>query len=177
MSLRSLLPIGRAFEPSGLREGRFRPADPGLVPDFSRGPRGDRGWDGGGDAETRRGSAADARSSAGDVVVGEAHLQVGRGWRVGPVRRRLPAWLEQFILALIRPGNRRRSTREVQGEFRLESVKVAKNDLVTSDVEMVVISSSRPRGMSASCRARLMALWWSPVAKRLGRWGKRTDAS
>ena len=177
MSLRSLLPIGRAFEPSGLREGRFRPAEPGLVPDFSRGPRADRGWDGGGEGETRREGEVGVCLSEAGVSAGEAASQPGPVRGESRVRRRLPSWLEQLILALIRPGNRRRRTREVQGEFRLESVKVAKNDLVTSDVEMVAISSSRPRGMSASCRARLLALWWSPVAKRLGRWGKRTDES
>jgi hypothetical protein len=92
------------------------------------------------------------------------------GWR-------LPGWLEQLILVVMRSGNRRRSARPVQGEFALRSVTVAKNDLMTSDVEVVVRKSERPKPLSASCRARLLALWWSPVARRLGRWGGRTGAS
>lgn len=88
--------------------------------------------------------------------------------------RRLPVWLEQLILALTRSGNRRRGSRVVQDEFCLRTVKVAKNDLVTSDVEVVVRGLEKPKVLSASCRARLMALWWAPVARRLGRWGHRS---
>jgi hypothetical protein len=82
--------------------------------------------------------------------------------------------LEQVLLVVMRSGNRRRGSRPVQEEFSLGTVKVAKNDLVTSDVEVVVRGVDKPKPMSASCRARLMALWWAPVARRLGRWGHRS---
>ncbi len=91
--------------------------------------------------------------------------------------RRLPLWLEQWIWALMRSGNRRRGTRPVQGELFSEPVKVAKNDLVASDVEVVVRVPAKPKAMSATCRARLMGLWWAPVARRLGRLGDRSRES
>lgn len=206
MSLRSLLPIGRSFEPSGDRLGRFRPAEPGLLPDFSRdskGAREDR-IDNSGPAEVveagRILAAASATLGARRATGGGPEILAGVEMnsagssdrdpagvaRVGDGRprrrvksqplegRRLPVWLEQLILALTRSGNRRRGSRPVQDEFCLRTVKVAKNDLVTSDVEVVVRALEKPKALSASCRARLMALWWAPVARRLGRWGHRS---
>lgn len=204
MSLRSLLPLGRAFRSSAERAGRFQPAQPGLLPDFSRGGRepgdeggvtlhgirGGGGVDGGGvgGASPRgadgaaAGLATGLGSGQGSGHPGVVGRSAGGGGRVrsprgGRVGWRLPGWLEQLILVVMRSGNRRRSARPVQGEFALRSVTVAKNDLMTSDVEVVVRKSERPKPLSASCRARLLALWWSPVARRLGRWGGRTGAS
>ncbi len=200
MSLRSLLPLGRAFRSSAERAGRFQPAQPGLLPDFSRGgrePGGEggvslHGTRGGGCADGEGVGGASPRGADGAAVGSAAGLgsgrpgavgrSVGGGGRVrsprgGRVGWRLPGWLEQLILVVMRSGNRRRSARPVQGEFALRSVTVAKNDLMTSDVEVVVRKSERPKPLSASCRARLLALWWSPVARRLGRWGGRTGAS
>lgn len=198
MSLRSLLPLGRAFRSSAERAGRFQPAQPGLLPDFSRGERepgaevgvnvhgirGDRSAVGEGvGGESPRGvdgagvgcpGAGALGTGAGRSAGAGGRARSPRGVRVG---WRLPAWLEQLILVLMRSGNRRRSGRPVQGEFALRAVTVAKNDLMTSDVEVVVRKSERPKPLSASCRARLLALWWSPVARRLGRWGGRTGAS
>ena len=192
MSLRSLLPLGRTFEPSVERAGRFRPADPGLLPDFTRETKAETGEVPGAlrgepavgafaatPALRSTSSTAPAPGSAPAPVPAAAPAvsasvgrvrEGGRGWR-------LPKWLEQLILVLMRPGNRRRSSRPVQSEFCLRAVTVAKNDLVTSDVEVVVRKPAKPAAMSASCRARLMALWWSPVARRLGRWGNRSRTS
>lgn len=232
MNLRNLLPIGRTVEPSGERSGRFRPAAPGLLPDFSKetpvanrsvastsvpdpspspspsplfatAPR---------HPTTVATSAIDAqgRDSAGsrDGTPAPAGLDSGRDGGGGRGRpndqgrgkptgkptghptekagRRLPLWLEQWIWALLRSGNRRRGTRPVQGELFAEPVKVAKNDLMTADVEVVVRAAAasaatpptkpkpKPKAMSATCRARLLGLWWAPVARRLGRWGGRS---
>ncbi|MBL9128164.1 MAG: hypothetical protein JNL97_10975 [Verrucomicrobiales bacterium] len=114
-------------------------------------------------ASTTAGGGVGVAARAGSSVGGK---RVRVGWR-------LPSWLEQVLLLLLRPGNRRRSTRSTQSEFCVRSVAVAKNDLVTSDVEVVVRMPAKPAALSASCRARLLALWWSPVARRFGRWGQR----
>jgi len=165
MSLRNLLPIGRTFEPSGDRLGRFRPAVPGLLPDFSRDTKGER--------ENRFPVGDDAVGSLVPETVSVQRVRVRASAKPVPGRR-LPLWIEQVILVLMRSGNRRRGSRPVQEEFCLGPVKVAKNDLVTSDVEVVVRAVKKPKAMSASCRARLMALWWAPVARRLGRWSHRS---
>jgi hypothetical protein len=70
-----------------------------------------------------------------------------------------------MVLSLLRPGNRRRGTREVQGELCFQSVKVVRNDLATADVEMV--NPARWGGLSAGCRARLLRLWWLAGVRRL----------
>jgi hypothetical protein len=71
-----------------------------------------------------------------------------------------------MTLALLRPGNRRRGTREiVQGELCFQSVKVVRNDLTTADVE--VVGQSRHGGLSAACRARLLRIWWLAGVRRL----------
>ncbi|MBL9138600.1 MAG: hypothetical protein JNK85_22215 [Verrucomicrobiales bacterium] len=85
--------------------------------------------------------------------------------------RRLPGWLELFLLAVFRPGNRRRSTRTVQTEMCFQTVKVARNDLAVSDVEVVVRSPDR-RTMSPDCRARVLRLWWDQGTRHLRRWGQ-----
>ncbi len=168
MSLRNLLPIGRTFEPSGDRLGRFRPAEPGLLPDFSRENRAER--------DGRFVAPDEAVRGETPEVVGAPPARVRTSAKRVPGRR-LPQWLEQVLLVFMRSGNRRRGSRPVQEDLFLGTVKVAKNDLVTSDVEVVVRSVSKPKPMSASCRARLMALWWAPVARRLGRWGHRSIES
>lgn len=86
--------------------------------------------------------------------------------------RRLPEWLEQMILAVFCPGNRRRGTRPVQTEMAFEAVKVARNDLTTADVEVVVRPAAKPpRPLSAGCRTRLLRLWWTEGANRVRKLG------
>jgi hypothetical protein len=77
-------------------------------------------------------------------------------------------WLEQLVLALLRPGNRRRGTRPVQTEMCFEAVRVVRNDLTMSDVEMVARREAGPR-LSAGCRARVVRLWWNQGAQQLRR--------
>jgi hypothetical protein len=70
-----------------------------------------------------------------------------------------------MVVALLRPGNRRRGTREVQGELCFQTVKVVRNDLATADVE--VVNRAGCGGLSAACRARLLRLWWLAGVRRL----------
>lgn len=176
MSLRNLLPIGRAFVPTAERTGRYRPAEAGVLPVF---------------AETRVPAAASETSAstaepsgarpAAEIVRDAGRVDGleaasrrakgleqpgrGRGWR-------LPAWLERWLLHLLRPGNRRRGTRPVQTEMCFRTLKVARNDLTTADVEVVMVGpAKRGTGMSAACRARLFRLWWTQGARRWKRWG------
>jgi hypothetical protein len=136
-----------------------------LLPDFSREMRAERDSHLPGPDEVVRGEVP------GAVVAPRVRVRASTKRVPG---RRLPQWIEQVLLVFMRSGNRRRGSRPVQEEFCLGPVKVAKNDLVTSDVEVVVRGVDKPKPMSASCRARLMALWWAPVARRLGRWGHRS---
>ncbi len=183
MSLRNLLPLSRSFAPTVDRSGRYRRAESGVVPDFSV-----SAGDGGGVA--RLGGSIEVGSAV--RVAGAAHEAegvavarwtgpladrgvLGRGRPVSSARvRRLPAWLEQFLSALIRPGNRRRGTREIQTELSFDRVRVARNDLSTSDVEVVLVRTPRAaESLSAACRTRLLRLWWDQGANRLRRLGQR----
>lgn len=169
MSLRSLLPIGRAFGSAADRPGRYRRAEETMLPVFGGPPSGGAGRLEGGTREGAVGSSSQA------TLVGagsDERSSVGLGRPSGrPVRkggRRLPVWLEQLLLVLFRPGNRRRSTRPVQTEMCFEAVKVARNDLATADVEVVVVSPKRDRDrLSPACRGRLVRLWWREGARRL----------
>lgn len=195
MSLRNLLPISRSFAPSEDRAGRYRPADAGVVPDFSVPSRvtaaaaaaamatatvpetvavaGSARLEGV-VGETRV-SGGGARLGVRDSVGGAAgRVLVTRERRGGASGRRLPSWLEHFLASLIRPGNRRRGTRPVQTEMSFDRVRVARNDLTTSDVEVVLVRPARAAsGMSAACRTRILRLWWEQSASRLKRWGNR----
>jgi hypothetical protein len=98
----------------------------------------------------------------------------GAGDREGKRHWRLPVWVEQVLGSLVRPGNRRRGTRPVQTEMSFERVKVARNDLMTADVEVVSVgsgASGRPARLSAACRARLLRLWWGQGSERWKRLG------
>ncbi|MBX3745040.1 MAG: hypothetical protein KF833_06995 [Verrucomicrobiae bacterium] len=152
MSFKSLLPLGRSFTPSEGRPGRYRPPEPGALP---------------------RLDTASAGTSAG-VAPGRAAGREGEGVGRGRARsgRRLPLWVEQLVLAVLRPGNRRRGTREVQGELDLRLVKVVRNDLETADMEVVVRpeGSGRP-GLSPACRGRVLRLWWEQGMRRIRRIG------
>ena len=243
MSLRNLLPIGRAFIPAGGNSGRYRPAEAGVMPDFS-GPHGmkhgvkvrpavsagvetlaepavspapafpvaapgsktavemDRlaqaefssGTPPGTpeiplESSPASGSASGSASSPFAKRSVEASILVerslsrpppapvakvtGAGDRVGGSAWRLPVWVEQLLSALVRPGNRRRGTRPVQTEMTFERVTVARNDLMTADVEVVSVggASGRPARLSAACRARLLRLWWGQGSERWKRLG------
>lgn len=237
MSLRQLLPIGRAFKPVADRSGRYRPSDPGVLPEFgitgsaaapapekltklqttfqttlrtalpsdapnaisppramatnrpaaAPAPR----FDAAGPAEAPTGTTpAETSLLAHSRVDGDRHSpepgakkallggasflpttsrsRSGRGSR----GRRLPEWLEQVILAVFCPGNRRRGTRPVQTEMAFEAVKVVRNDLTTADVEVVVRPAAKPpRPLSAGCRTRLLRLWWTEGANRVRKLG------
>lgn len=168
MRLHHLLPIGRAFATTPERS-RYRPAEEGMVPDFSTPAGSGRAVEWGREpapgtevatssVEGESGAAVAASPAVGfGLGRGRRPVRAGRGWR-------FPRWFEQVVLALLRPGNRRRGTRPVQGEFPLGAVKVARNDLVTSDLEVVEV---RPAKLSAACRTRLLRLWWDQGAKRL----------
>lgn len=89
-----------------------------------------------------------------------------------PRGRRLPEWLEQLLVTVLRPGNRRRGTRPVQTEWSFESLKVARNDLSTADVEVVVAPPPKPPSpLSPGCRTRLLRLWWTEGAHRVRKLG------
>lgn len=267
MSLRNLLPIGRAFIPAGGNSGRYRPAEAGVMPVFS-GPQGVRvrpaaavGLETA--VESSAGSltaaaaavavasaapeavsAVSAVSSAVVVPIPEPDFEAaapspatgpslnlfakrsveavlvatppiesapapapeqgakaekereqqkisverslsrpppapvakvtGAGDRSGGRVWRLPVWVEQVLSSLVRPGNRRRGTRPVQTEMTFERVRVARNDLMTADVEVVSVgsgASGRPARLSAACRARLLRLWWGQGSERWKRLG------
>lgn len=188
MSLREFLPVSPAVRRPGDGENRFRFAEPGLVPDFSVGRAGTPNGAGAGVRETSRPAAAPAAAAEsplpgpmaapaapavpGTRAAGEipaTSRRRGEGLRAG---RRLPAWMEQVVLLFVRPGNRRRMTRTVQPDLGFESVKVARNDLATADVEVVLVKSgSRPARLSAECRGRLLRLWWDAGSRHLRRWG------
>lgn len=273
MSLRNLLPIGRAFIPAGGNSGRYRPAEAGVMPVFS-GPQGVRvrpaaavGLEASVESSVGPVTAAasvspEAVSSAAVVPIPETDLEAavqgdrlpetgspsalpefaaasspapgpssnlfakrsveavlvaspmmepapaaasergakaakekqkisverslsrpppapvakvtGAGDRSGGRVWRLPVWVEQVLSSLVRPGNRRRGTRPVQTEMTFERVKVARNDLMTADVEVVSVgsgASGRPARLSAACRARLLRLWWGQGSERWKRLG------
>lgn len=205
MSLRNLLPIGRAFG-SPAERSRFRSSPPAPLPPgrpaaglvVSGGSvgvvAGSVGVGGDGGAEGRAAASGSGSGSGGrdrsqqtfkagmgietsvgplgSAVVGASVVGRGNGRpAMDASGRRLPGWLEQFLLAVFRPGNRRRSTRTVQTEMCFQSVKVARNDLAVSDMEVVVRSPER-RTMSPDCRARVLRLWWDQGTRRLRRWGQ-----
>lgn len=170
MKLHSLLPIGRAFAPAADRSGRYRQAEPGWWTRLGgvepRLPGRERGV---GAAPMAVAERAEAGRAPGPET--PAGKMPGAGLR--PVaRRRLPLWLEQLLLLLVRPGNRRRGSRPVQTEMCFESVKVARNDLTTADVEVVVPSAGGLRArLSPACRRRLVRLWWDQGTRRLRQLG------
>jgi len=179
MSLREFLPVSPAVRRPGDGENRFRFAEPGLVPDFSVGRTGTPNGAGAGVREASRLAAAPeppapgpAPTVPGSRLSGESPAASGRlveGSRAG---RRLPAWMEQLVLLFVRPGNRRRMTRTVQPDLGFESVRVARNDLATADVEVVLVKpGARPARLSAECRGRLLRLWWEAGSRHLRRWG------
>jgi hypothetical protein len=172
MSLRNLLPIGRSFAATASRSGRFRSSPPAALPPASaRNVASSAPLDPTGLASgASRGEAVGGGVSLGMNVPSD----VGGTMRRPVLRtsgRRLPGWLEQFLLAVFRPGNRRRSTRSVQTEMCFQAVRVARNDLATSDVEVVVRAPER-QTLSADCRARVLRLWWDQGTSRLRRWGQ-----
>lgn len=179
MSLRDFLPVSQALSRVDGEGGRLRPADPGLLPDFSRRAGGVSG--GGGDAASAvaagpapvRNAVSERPALPGAPVgspgpFGAPATASGKG-RAG---RRLPAWVEQLVLAFLRPGNRRRGTRPVQPELNFDSVRVVRNDLATSDVEVVLVRpSGRPAAMSPECRRRVLRVWWEEGTRQLRRLG------
>lgn len=95
---------------------------------------------------------------------------------LGRVRAGWGGWaaVGRLLGAMLRPGNRRRGTRVVQTEMAFDRVRVARNDLMTSDVEVVALGAKgaeRPARLSAACRARLLVLWWDQGAERVRRLG------
>lgn len=167
MSLKLLLPIGRAFAPVVDRRGRYQSREGGVLPRFEDGSR---------ISPAAEGSAGPSGGTApvGRAVSDPSRLRVQASGNPKRAARRLPVWLEQWVLALVRPGNRRRGTRPVQTEFRLETVKVARNDLTTADVEVVARpgrGGDVPPRLSLACRRRVLRLWWEQGARQLRRIG------
>lgn len=170
MSLRVFLPVSSAFRRVPDSASRFHPAEPGLVPDFkaARSPAGLE--------LAASSSAGGASSTAGGVEAAgtkEEEKEKEKEPRADPRSlRRLPRWLERLLLTLFRSGNRRRGERAVQAELSFASVRVARNDLATADVEVVLVKPSvRSAGLSPECRGRLLRLWWDEGSRRLRRWG------
>lgn len=170
MSLKNLLPISRSFAATASRAGRFRSSPPAALPPLAV-VRGEGLASGLRPALPPQGGA-----EGGAAIFGSgSDLSKAGGVERRPVSkssgRRLPGWLEQFLLAVFRPGNRRRSTRSVQTELCFQTVRVARNDLAVSDVEVVVRAPER-KTLSPDCRARVLRLWWDQGASRLRRWGQ-----
>jgi hypothetical protein len=175
MSLRSLLTISRTVVPAADRTGRYRLANARL--------RRKVVFAGAKDPTTGRSpEPAPAASGMWSRIVGSnprpTPFTAPGVPRSPPVARprtwRFPSWVEQFVMALVRPGNRRRGRRPVQTELCFQSVKVARNDLMTADVEVVMGKPARTRarpGMSAACRARVLRLWWTEGIRRLRQLG------
>ena len=159
MSLKNLLPLSPSFTQNEERPGRYRPTDPGVLPRFGEGRGRGRGR---GEDET---TGAIEAGRTGVALRREGSGTKGRGGC------RLPLWVEQWVLALVRPGNRRRGTRVVQSEMDFRSVKVVRNDLATADVEVVVKGEKGQRALSAACRGRLWRLWWDQGVRRIRRIG------
>lgn len=162
----TLLPFGSAFT-AGPRNGRYRPAEAGLVPDFSA-PKGHPV------AVQKTVSAVPAPAAP---ILPNPTAAVPNDAPVPPPprtsRRPLPGWIQDLVLGLLRRGNRRRSERPVQTEFALQSVTPARNDLTTSDLEVVPARRpGGPQGLSPACRQRILGLWWEQGTRRLRRWGR-----
>ena len=165
MSLRVFLPVSSAFRRVADDGGRFQPAEPGLVPDFSEG-RGVTGVV----APAPMEPAASASSTSSRAVKEPVESKQGTP---SPTLRRLPRWFERMLLMLVRSGNRRRGQHPVQSELGFESVRVARNDLATADVEVVMVkSSTRSLRLSPECRRRVLRLWWEEGSRRLRTWGQ-----
>jgi hypothetical protein len=92
-----------------------------------------------------------------------------RGPDTADSSRRLASWVEQLLLTLVRPGNRRRGSRPVQTEMQFESLKVARNELTTADVEVVIKIPPRREPLSTDCRRRVLRLWWEEGMRRFRR--------
>ena len=181
MRFLSLLPFGRQFTPVDRQSGRYQRAEEGLLPDFSanRSPagapksqpqlrKGGEAWV----APSKKAPAAPTASPFQAVQPMEARFPLPILTQPSSHRRRLPVWLEQLLLGLLRPGNRRRGSREVQTELCFQSVTPARNDLITADIE--VVSARRPGGpncLSPACRQRILRLWWEQGTRRIRRLG------
>lgn len=169
MSLRHLLSISRTVAAVEERPGRFRVLRREVLPRFNRS-----------DAEP---SNTPDSNPGSPPARPESGRELGRrtsnifaavpdtSSRGGPEHAsagfRMPRWVEQILLSLLWPGNRRRGTRPVQTEMPFDTVKVARNDLMTADVEVIVKPKRLESGLSPACRGRVLRLWWGESARRL----------
>lgn len=168
MSLRSLLPLGKTFGPALDRRGRYRLGGGPLAEAEALGRA--QGARKGVFGSSREGGSP--LEGASEWARAQARgARRAKGNEGGKRRVRLPVWCEQLVLTLLGAGNRRRGTREVQTEMDFEGLKVARNDLVTSDVEVVAKPRPSPARvrLSAACRARVLRVWWEAGARRLRR--------
>ncbi len=176
MSLRQLLPLSRSFTPASNPFGRSGSVEIGARPDpaasarATPSPVADR--PAAGPVPVSRRIVVPMRAIAKQKETGVARGGSDpAGGRREMGRRGFRLMVEQMLLTLLCPGNRRRGLRPgpVQTEMQFETLKVARNDLTTADVEVVIKTPGRREPLSAACRGRILRLWWEEGARRLRR--------
>lgn len=141
MAERDLLSVSNALTARPDRPGRYRVLTEVWPPKFGAGIA----------------PAPPGRNTPAGGPDGASATPVPAG--LGP---RLVAWARHWFGL---PGNRRRHLGPPQPELRLESVRVARNDLLLSDVDYV---PAPPRRLSPECRGRLLGAWWARTAGAVG---------
>lgn len=136
MSLMQLLAVGKSVDRVSGEPGRYRPAEPGMVPDFR----------GSGTAQEPNLRMTMNKFEAERAVVGVAPSGSSSGSSSrssAGVRQRFP--LGRWT-AMRNPfhklGRRGESPMPVQGELMLDAVKPVRNDLTDSD--LMVVQGARP---------------------------------
>jgi len=157
MNIGQLLAAGRSFAGQKDRVGRYRQVNPKSIPKFDAGGSPRRQVSAGSssaEAEARENQAQSAQPQPA-VKVHEPVARPKGALSLGPICRadlpRKPTFWAR-LLSLVWPAKRREglqkgstaSKRPIQVELRLEQVKVVRNDLSDTDLELVP-SKPKPR--------------------------------
>ena len=132
MGLMQLLTVGRSLSEARDRPHRFKLLN-GAMPNF-----GESGW------ENRKRAVRHAEPAAENAALGEPNMksevaQTGTGSDKGMNAYPLGRWT---LKANPFKSSARPATPVVQGELSLEKVKVVRNDLTESDLELVAAAKS-----------------------------------
>lgn len=138
MAERELLSVSNALTARPDRPGRYRVVTEAWPPKLGAGP-------------------APVPSGRGGEAVSKPASRPASG-----LGARLVDWARHWFGL---PGNRRRHSAPVQPELRFQEVRVARNDLVLSDVEYVAAPRRR---LSPECRGRLLGAWWARTSGAVG---------
>ena len=174
MSLLRLLTAGKSLIGVQNAAGRYRMTDPKAMPKFGEGRNPFQ-------VKTRKGQKSEDRSQTSDVsgsitekvenAVEPVAVRIPQPASVSPVAGKASptrGWISKLgsLKSMLRRDVRRSSRpakelRPVQGELSLESVKVVRNDLSESDLEVVPLRSGAvtridPHPKKASFQAGLV---------------------